>query len=134
MKKLFYISSMKGINNKTKILCKKSLSKNSTIVVQSYLKETMTSSPPRELQVSRNNPMIHFNLKSKRSHHEPTYHHHRYYNLLTLPKLSTKTGQRLKIVAIKRQGVSSQASLFNKVINQVSGTVINWLPNKDIVL
>ena len=43
---------MKGINNKIKNLCKTTLSKNSTIVVQSYLKETMTSSLLRKSQLS----------------------------------------------------------------------------------
>jgi len=40
---------MKGINNKIKILCKKTTFKNSIIVVQSYLKETMTSSLLRKI-------------------------------------------------------------------------------------
>ena len=66
------------------------------------LKETMTSSPHRELRASRNNPTIHFNLKNKRSHHEMTYHDHRYYSLLNLPKLHTTTGKWLEIIAIKR--------------------------------
>ena len=101
---------------------------------RAILKETMTSSPPRELRASRNNPAIHFNLKNKRSHHEPTYHDHRYYSLPTLPKLHTITGQLLEIVTIKRQGVSSRASSFSKVTNQVSGIVIIWLPNQGIVL
>jgi len=49
--KLFYISAMKGINNKIKILYRTAISKNSTIVVQSYLKETMTSSLLRKSQL-----------------------------------------------------------------------------------
>lgn len=85
MKKLFYIRAMKGINNKINILCRTVTSKNSIIVVQSYLKKTMTSSLLRNHNFQRNNPRIHFILKNERSHHEPAYHNHRYYNLLTFP-------------------------------------------------
>jgi len=67
---------------------------NSIIVVESFLKETMTSSLLKENRsVQRNNPGVYYILKNKRSHHEPAYHDHRYYNSLTLPIPSTKTGQ-----------------------------------------
>ena len=102
---------------------------------RAFLRKNNGFLPAKENRsIQRNNPRKHYISKNKRSHHEPAYHDHRYYNLLTLPILSTKTGQRLKIVAIKRQGVSSRANLFSKSVNQVNDCVIIWPPNQDIVL
>ena len=134
---MFYVNTMKGINNKMRSPCRNNdYQRSFIIVVHNFLKERkLTSSLPKEIAAFRETiQWKHYISKNKRSHHEPTYHHHRYYNLLTLPKLSTKTGQRLKIVAIERQGVSSRASLFNKSINLVNDCVIIWPPNQDIVL
>ena len=135
-KQLFYVSTMKGINNKIRGPCRNNhFQRSSIIVVQNFLKEKIDFLPAKgNRSIQRNNPRKHYISKNKRSHHEPAYHDHRYYNLLTLPILSTKTGQRLKIVAIKRQGVSSRASLFSKSVNQVNDCVIIWPPNQDIVL
>ena len=137
VKELFYVSTMKGINNKIRIPCGNShFQRSSIIVVQNFLKERkLTSSLLKEIAAFRGTiRKKHYISKNKRSHHEPAYHDHRYYNLLTLPILSTKTGQWLKIVAIKRQGVSSRANLFSKSVNQVNDCVINWPPNQDIFL
>ena len=136
-KQLFYVSTMKGINDKMRSPCRNNDYQRSVIIViQNFLKERkLTSSLPMEITAFREAiQWKHYISKNKRSHHEPTYHHHRYYNLLTLPKLSIKTGQRIKIVAIKRQGVSSRASLFSKSINLVNDCFIIGPPNQDIVL
>ena len=126
---------MKGINNKMSILCKTAIFQTLLLSSRTFLRKNNGFLPAKENRsIQRNNPRKHYISKNKRSHHEPAYHDHRYYNLLTLPILSTKTGQRLKIAAIKRQGVSSRASLFSKSVNQVNDCVIIWPPNQDIVL
>jgi len=132
---LFYISQMKGINNKTKIICRKALSKKLYHwCLELFLRKQWFPPHLGNYKIQGIIQWYTLNLKNKRSHHEPTYHDHRYYSLLTLPKLHTTTGQWLKIVAIKRQGVSSWANLFSKAINQVSGTIIICLTNQGIVL
>ena len=133
--KLFYISLMKGINNKMRILYRIALSKKLyNCRPELFLRKQWLPPHLGNYELQGIIQQYTLNLKNKRSHHEPTYHDHRYYSLLTFPKLHTTIGQWLKIVAIKRQGVSSWASLFSKVINQVSGIVIIWLPNQGIVL
>ena len=127
-KQLFYVSTMKGINDKMRSPCRNSdYQRSFMIFVQNFLKEIkLTSFLPKEIAAFREEiQWKHYISKNKRYHHEPTYHHQKYYNLLTLPILSTKAGQRIKIVAIKRQGVSSRASLFRKSVNQVNDCVIN---------
>ena len=127
---------MKGIiDSKIGILCKTAVLKTLLLSSRAFLRKNNDFLPAKgNCNIQRNNPRKHYISKNKRSHHEPAYHDHRYYNLLTLPILSIKTGQRLKIVAIKRQGVSSRASLFSKSVNQVNDCVIIWPPNQDIVL
>ena len=135
-KKLFYAHAMKSIiDSKISILCKTVVLKTLLLSSRAFLRKNNDFLPAKgNRSIQRNNLRKHYISKNKRSHHEPAYHDHRYYNLLTLPILSTKTGQRLKIVAIKRKGVSSRASLFSKSVNQVNDCVIIWPPNQDIVL
>jgi hypothetical protein len=127
---------MKGIiYSKIGILCKTVVLKTLLLLSRAFLRKNNDFLPAKENRsIQRDNPRKHYISKNKRSHHEPAYHDHRYYNLLTLPILSIKTGQRLKIVAIKRQEVSSRAGLFSKSVNQVNDCVIIWPPNQDIVL
>ena len=135
MKKLFYISAMKGINNKIKILYRTITSKNFIIVIQSYLKEDNDFLPAKEITTFRGT--IQGYTLSWRMRGLITSRLIIITDIITCwlcQILHTTTRQWLKIVKIKRQGVSSRASLFSKVINRVNDCVINWLSNQDIVL
>ena len=55
---------MKSINNKKqRFSVEKLFPKTLPLSSRAILKEPMTSSPPRELRASRNNPVIHCKLK-----------------------------------------------------------------------
>ena len=135
-KKLFYANAMKGIiDSKIGILCKTAVLKTLLLSSRAFLRKNNDFLPAKENRsIQRNNPRKHYISKNKRSHHEPAYHDHRYYNLLTLPLLSTKTGQRLKIVQSKDKGSHHEPACSAKSINQVNDCVIIWPPNQDIVL
>ena len=135
MKKLFYISSMKGINNKIKILCGTTTSKKLYHCHPELSKEDNDFLPAKEITTFRGT--IQGYTLSWRMRGLITSRLIIITDIITcwlFQILHTTTGQWLKIVTIKRQGVSSRASLFNKVINQVNDCVINWLSNQDIVL
>ena len=135
MKKLFYISTMKGINNKIKILCRIVTSKKLYHCRPELSKEDNDFLPAKEIANFRGT--IQGYTLSWRMRGLIMIWLIIITDIITwwlCQLLHTIIGQWLKIVIIKRQGVSSRAILFSKVINQVNDCVINWLSNQDIVL
>ena len=137
VKKLFYVSTMKGTNTEIKILCRNNhFQKTLLLSSRTFLrKENLTSSLLKEIAAFRET--IRTNTISERIRGLITSRLIMITDIITCwlcQYCLSKQGNDSKIVAIKRQGVSSRASLFSKSVNQVNDCFIIWPPHQDIVL